>query len=210
MSNKAIKPPKKNVLALDGMTIEIESFKQNEFDRGTKKVFVNFEQWGWIHTKWHGSHGTTFHLSDLHGTVYRPNPRRDNQSAKTDVLVRSPNKRHLRIANIGKAEQDTTPIPTNESIILRLIAEAVENGWLRSPATRDAEREAVRAEGYRRDKAAKQKHEIEWNNQIDRIIGLGVLYTVRDSTGLVPHSVKFEIAPLRQAIYDAMKWAQTQ
>lgn len=204
MSNKTTKPPKKNVLALDGMTIEIESFKENKYDRGTKKVFVNFEHWGFVRTEFHGSNGTSFHLSDLQGRITKPLPLPNQPRHRIDVKVHSPNKRHMRIDNIGKT--NPKPIPTNESIILRMIAEAIENGWFRSPATRDAEREAVRAEGYRLDKAAKNKQETAWNNRIDHILKLG-FNTSPDSRGQL---VQFEAAQLRQAIADAMKWAQTQ
>lgn len=185
------------------MTITLVHLKEKEFDRGTKKVLVNGEHWGWIRTKFHGMHGTSFHLSDLHGIIYKPAPTNYNAKRMVELECRSVNKRHLRIENIFKDDDAKVPIPTNDEIIIKMIANAIASDWFRSPTTRKDEIKKARKAQTDAALAEKKHAEKMWENVINDILVLG---TVKGPDALVFSST----GALREAIHDAMKWAQTQ
>lgn len=185
------------------LIVTLEIHKRTEHDRGTKKVLVNGEQWGWVTTTWHGRHGTKFHLLDMFEAIHKP---ADNRPGRmTQVVIRCPDKRDWVRENVGKP-QPWPKMATSESVILDMVNEAIRNEWLRSPATRAAEVKSARDASARATAKMEQKAETEWNKKIDRIMELG-LNLSPDSRGLM---ARFEIAPLRLAISEAMKWAQVQ
>lgn len=184
--------------------IEIEPFKRTRFDRGTKKIIVNGEQWGWFEMTSHGSQGTTYHLQDMHGPVERPSESRANVTRP--ITHRPDNKRHLRIANIGKPEHEQVNPPKIEDTLVNVVRKAIEDGHMRSPETRnkDLRDESTRyAASIRRANEAAEK---KLSDKAATIVAAGS--TICNGRPVGVHFL--DAAALKQTIIDAMKWAQTQ
>lgn len=181
------------------MDVKLESFKRNEYDRGTKKIVVDGEQWGWIEMTSHGVHGPKYHLKDMHGEVNKPNKTSlggGRSNGVVPVTFRPENKRHFFISNIGKPEHEQRKPIKTEVGLADLVRTAIAVGWMRSPAARNkeiADKQKRYAEHVRRTHEA---DELKFAAKAQDII-----FMITD--GKSNDAVK-------TAIIDAMKWAQTQ
>lgn len=142
--------------------IELEPFKRTAWDRGSKKVMVNGQQWGWIYMTSHGCNGPLYHLHDMHSEVTRPaDGSRSGRAARIPVTIRTENGRHARIRLVGT---DQKPQPT-ETVLEKMVRDAIVAKHLRSPAEREQEiedaharhRNAVEAQDRDADRRLKER-----------------------------------------------------
>lgn len=186
--------------------VRIESFKKSEYDRGTWKVYVDGVQWGSIATQWHGCHGTTYHLSDLHGQCgYTAQTKFRGTGAHRfiEIQARCESAQWIRMQNIGLPEDQRVKPRQASQVMLEMCRDAIADGHFRAPDTRESEIEAarVRAEqSIQEHDAAKDR---EFGDKAREVLA-GLNHYIQLDNPDTDTSADVAL------IVDAMKWAQTK
>lgn len=189
--------------------IAIEPFKRSEFDRGSKKILVDGEEWGWIEMQSHGSNGPSYHVHDLHGPIAVGV--KDGKYSKGDPILhrlKLQGAKSVRIANIGKPQSERIePKPTTVQL-QENIAQLIANGHLRSPAVRQKERKDIEARYQRSMDAHAEREAIAFKQRALAAIPTKATTILHDN--LAEEDAVAILDEMRDAIVAAMKWAQTQ
>lgn len=191
------------------MTIEIKPFKRGEWDRCYKEVLINGERWGYVETKWHGCHGTSFELSDLHSAVTRPmeGARRPDARPVPVTCRQDKTMRSHRIGNIGRPESEQETRLTTNALITNMIRDAIAKGWLRSPAARQKEIDDARDRYSQSCRAHEAAVENELSEKaiavLTRLSSIGGVAAEQSEDGTYPQKYV-------DVIVAAMKWAQSK
>jgi hypothetical protein len=188
-----------NTMLTKTQTITIEPYKRNEYDRGSKKVLVDGEEWGWIVMQSHGVHGPSYHVHDLFGPLIVPWGFGWGNRQLIEHRFKPKSAKHVRRENTWKPEaEQVKPVSTDEQL-REHIRELIEQGHLKSPAIRKQEFDAKQARFAAANEAIDRQEREKFEARADAIIAK------IDAT-----AINFRIDALRIAIVDAMKWAQTQ
>lgn len=189
--------------------IAIEPFKRSEYDRGSKKILVNGEEWGWIEMQSHGSNGPSYHAHDLQGPIAVGV--KNGKYSKGDPILHSlklQGAKSVRIANIGKAQSERIePKPTTVQL-QENIAQLIADGHLRSPAVRQKEREDIDTRHQRSMDVHAEREAIAFKQRALASIPARVTTVLHDD--LATEDAVALLDEMRDAIVAAMKWAQTQ
>jgi hypothetical protein len=193
-----------NAPALD---IQVVAHKRNPYDRGTSLIMVDGVQWGMFTATFRGCHGPSYHARDNYGPVQVPKPYGwgDQTGQPMDHKFEPSSGQHERIKNIGRTEK-VRVVPTREQLreeARRLIA----GGFLRHPDVRRQEREAAAKAHAEVTAKFEAEQKAEWDRQIDTVLDNGDLSSAAASKGQIRFA---DVDELREAIRDAMKWAQHQ
>lgn len=191
-------------------TVEIRSHNPGQFDRGNYLVLVDDVLWGRIHTTWHGMHGTTYHLADLHGAVGHHEESKFRSAGGgrfVEVQARIPNKRQWYSEhNIGKPQDQHVARPTAEQVQVTMVREAIAAGYFRHPHVRAAEISDANAKREQLNRQVEAEKDADWNARIDVVLDKGEYLGTCERPG-----IHFEnVDALKAAIRDAMKWAQSK
>lgn len=185
--------------------VRVESFKASQYDRGSKKVYVNGVQWGWISTQWHGCHGTTFHLSDMHGTLHKPYDPPSKTGRMQEIQASGPHKRNARIASIGKSAAEQVAPKTSETIMLEMVRDAIEGGHFIAPDVRNQQIADARA----RMAESTRQHEAEKDSAFE-VRAAEAITAANPATVAGTTEISFTRDELVREIVAAMRWAQSQ
>lgn len=172
------------------MNLELQPFKRNEYDRGTKKIVIDGTQWGWLYMASHGCHGPTYSAHDMHDAVYVP--RGEGWGRRTGEPIES------QFRPKGRKDHRWSGVkpPSTDAQLMDYVRSLIVGGHLRAPDIRD--REVAGARATMRE--AGERYEREKREALDRR-AQDIIFMVAD--GKSNDEVK-------AAIVDAMKWAQTQ
>lgn len=190
------------------LTIDIVPYKKNEYDRGSKKIIVDGLEWGSIDIEFHGCHGPSYHVQDMHGSVYVPRGEGWGRKKGEPMAVsfRAKSAKQFRIANIGKPkDQEIKPLPTSTQLRAH-VRELIGHGFLRHPVTRAAEL----ADALARHTELMGKFEREKQDNWDARIAVVMDKGTKDRHALPAPFIAFHPDELKKLISAAMKWAQAQ
>lgn len=186
--------------------IAIEPFKRSQYDRGSKKILVDGEEWGEIEMQAHGCHGPSYHISDIQGPLMVPRGKGwgKRKDELTEHSFRPVSAKSVRIANIGLPEDRKTKIAPTEDQLRDHVASLIEADVLRSPAVRQREVDTEHAKYTKRRAENEQKALAEFEARALAAIGIHL------TTYLADNANQGTVDGLKARIIGAMRWAQTQ
>lgn len=171
------------------MKVEIIPFKRSEYDRGSKKIVVDGEEWGTFTMEGHGCNGPSYHAHDHHGAVSeRKRTIGSRKGEDIEHSFRPLGRRHWRY-NREK------PPATDEQLRTEVVR-LIEAKALRSPAARAAEVEAEKTERLNRIAAAERREDAAIRR--------------RAQEAVQEYVQPGQLAEVVGAVVAAMRWAQQQ